>query len=52
MKKKGHPLAARVKKMMHKDEEVGKLAAATPVLLGRASSTRLFMPPIRAGLIR
>lgn len=34
MKKKGHPLAARVKKMMHKDEDVGKLAAATPVLLG------------------
>jgi hypothetical protein len=34
MKKKGHPLAARIKKMMHKDEDVGKLAAATPVLLG------------------
>ena len=34
MGKKAHPLAARIKRMMQTDEEVGKIAQATPVMIG------------------
>ncbi|CAL5223931.1 g6534 [Coccomyxa viridis] len=40
-KKSTHPLAARVKKMMQADDDIGKIAQATPVLVGRA--TELFV---------
>ena len=33
-KKSTHPLAARVKKMMQADEDIGKIAQASPVLVG------------------
>ena len=33
-KKSTHPLAARVKKMMQADDDIGKIAQATPVLVG------------------
>lgn len=33
-KKLNHPLSARIKKIMQADEDVGKIAQATPVLLG------------------
>ena len=32
--KKQHALASRVKRMMQADEDVGKIAQATPVLIG------------------
>lgn len=32
--KKACPLAARIKKLMQADEDVGKIAQATPVLIG------------------
>ena len=32
--KKSNPLAARIKKVMQADEDVGKIAQATPVLIG------------------
>jgi hypothetical protein len=32
--KKPHPLAARIKRVMQADEEVGKIAQATPFLMG------------------
>jgi hypothetical protein len=35
MVKKAHPLAARIKKLMQKDEDVGKIAQATPLLIGK-----------------
>jgi hypothetical protein len=34
MVKKANPLAARIKRLMQKDEEVGKIAQATPFLIG------------------
>jgi hypothetical protein len=34
MGRKAHPLAARIKKMMQKDNEVGKISQATPVMIG------------------
>ncbi|CAD7704499.1 unnamed protein product [Ostreobium quekettii] len=34
--RKNHPLAARIKRLMQKDEDVGRIAQATPVLIGRA----------------
>jgi len=34
--KKTHPLAARIKRMMQQDEEVGKIAQAAPVLIAKA----------------
>ena len=35
MKKRGgHPLAARIKRLMQTDEDVGKIAQATPALIG------------------
>lgn len=34
MGRKQHPLASRIKKLMQTDEEVGKIASATPVLIG------------------
>lgn len=34
MGRKAHPLAARIKKMMQTDEDVGKIAQATPVMIG------------------
>jgi hypothetical protein len=36
-KSKGCPLAARIKKIMQKDEDVGKIAQATPVLISEQS---------------
>ena len=36
-KKSTHPLAARVKKMMQADEDIGKIAQASPVLVGEYS---------------
>jgi Dr1-associated corepressor len=43
MKKRGHPLSARIKRLMQADEDVGKISQATPVLIGRPqlSSTEL-----------
>lgn len=35
MGRKGHPLAARIKKIMQTDEDVGKIAQATPIMIGR-----------------
>jgi hypothetical protein len=34
MGRKGHPLAARIKKIMQTDEDVGKIAQATPIMIG------------------
>jgi|TARA_B100000768_G_scaffold131184_1_gene121868 hypothetical protein len=34
---KKNPIAARIKKIMQADEEVGKIAQATPVLMGTLS---------------
>jgi hypothetical protein len=34
MGKKPHPLAARIKRVMQADDEVGKIAQATPFLMG------------------
>ena len=34
MGRKAHPLAARIKKMMQADEDVGKIAQATPPMIG------------------
>lgn len=34
MGKKSHPLAARIKRVMQADEDVGKIAQATPFLMG------------------
>jgi hypothetical protein len=31
---KAHPLAARIKKLMQADEDVGKIAQGTPVMIG------------------
>ena len=31
-----HPLASRIKRMMQTDDEVGKIAQPTPVLIGAA----------------
>ena len=36
MKNKTHFPAARIKKIMQSDEEIGKVAQATPVIVGRA----------------
>ena len=36
---KKNPIAARIKKLMQADEEVGKIAQATPVLMGTLSIT-------------
>jgi len=36
---KKKPIAARIKKLMQADEEVGKIAQATPVLMGTLSIT-------------
>ena len=33
-KKKFHPLASRIKRVMQTDEDVGKIAQATPHLIG------------------
>ena len=33
-KKSTHPLAARVKKIMQADDDIGKIAQASPVLVG------------------
>lgn len=40
MGKKQHPLAARIKKIMQADEDVGKIAQITPFLIGRYASVR------------
>lgn len=32
--KNAHPLSSRIKKLMQTDEDVGKIAAATPNLIG------------------
>jgi hypothetical protein len=32
--RKPHPLAARIKRVMQADDEVGKIAQATPFLMG------------------
>jgi hypothetical protein len=34
MVKKANPLAARIKRLMQKDQDVGKIAQATPVVIG------------------
>ncbi len=33
-KRLNHPFSARIKKIMQADEDVGKIAQATPVVLG------------------
>jgi hypothetical protein len=40
MGRKGHPLAARIKKMMQTDEDVGKIAQATPIMIGACTAAR------------
>lgn len=40
--RKTHPLAARIKRLMQKDEEVGKIAQATPVVIGEGAC----FPPV------
>jgi len=35
-KRVNHPFGPRIKKMMQADEDVGKIAQATPVILGSA----------------
>lgn len=40
MKPKNFPLAARIKKLMQADEDVGKISQATPVLIGEATWPR------------
>lgn len=37
----GGPLAARIKRIMQKDEDVGKIAQATPVLIGGETMIRI-----------
>eukprot|EP00210_Caulerpa_lentillifera_P002735 g2614.t1 len=34
--RKSHPLATRIKRLMQKDDEVGRIASVTPVLISRA----------------
>jgi hypothetical protein len=34
MGRKAHPLAARIKKIMQADQDVGKIAQATPIMIG------------------
>uniref|UniRef100_A0A061RPN9 Dr1-associated corepressor n=2 Tax=Tetraselmis sp. GSL018 TaxID=582737 RepID=A0A061RPN9_9CHLO len=34
--KKPHPLAARIKRIMQKDDDVGKISQASPLLIARA----------------
>ena len=41
-KRKTHPLAPRIKRLIQSDEDVGKIAQATPHLIGMA---RLTAPP-------
>lgn len=36
MRVKNHPAAARIKRMMQSDEEVGKMHGSVPNLIGRA----------------
>eukprot|EP00879_Flechtneria_rotunda_P007585 GHRR01007956.1.p1 GENE.GHRR01007956.1~~GHRR01007956.1.p1 ORF type:complete len:287 (+),score=125.47 GHRR01007956.1:347-1207(+) len=36
MGRKAHPLAARIKKMMQTDDDVGKISQATPIMIARA----------------
>ncbi|EIE27699.1 hypothetical protein COCSUDRAFT_52243 [Coccomyxa subellipsoidea C-169] len=48
-KKLNHPLSARIKKIMQADEDVGKIAQATPVLLGRA--VELFLKQLCDGAV-
>lgn len=43
MGRKGHPLAARIKKMMQTDEDVGKIAQATPVMIGAFRAWRMLL---------
>ncbi|KAK9822368.1 hypothetical protein WJX81_002563 [Elliptochloris bilobata] len=42
-----HPLAPRIKRMMQTDDEVGKIAQPTPVLIGRACE--LFVQKLCSG---
>lgn len=35
--KRGNPLASRIKKVMQADEDVGRIAQATPILIGKLS---------------
>ena len=43
---KSNPLAGRIKKVMQTDEDVGKIAQGTPILLGRFSAC-ILMPKTR-----
>ena len=43
--KKSNPLAARIKKVMQADEDVGKIAQATPVLIGDSLIVSEIFPP-------
>ena len=36
--RKGHPLAARIKRLMQKDDEVGRIASVTPILISTNAS--------------
>lgn len=52
MGRKAHPLAARIKKMMQTDEDVGKIAQATPVMIGMgAGATAAVLLPALLGSI-
>mmetsp|Transcript_14295 Transcript_14295/g.40478 ORF Transcript_14295/g.40478 Transcript_14295/m.40478 type:complete len:247 (-) Transcript_14295:277-1017(-) len=46
--KKPHPLAARIKRIMQQDEDVGKIAQASPILIGKAME--LFLEKICADI--
>lgn len=50
--KKTHPLAARIKRMMQQDEEVGKIAQAAPVLIGAAPALPPAAHPYRPATVR
>ena len=49
-KRKAHPLAPRIKRLMQTDEDVGKIAQATPHLIGSANTT-MSTPPCRDPVI-
>ena len=40
--RKGHPLAARIKRLMQKDDEVGRIASVTPILISTNGVPPLF----------
>ncbi|RCK58776.1 Negative cofactor 2 complex subunit alpha [Candida viswanathii] len=47
---KTHFPAARIKKIMQSDEEIGKVAQATPIIVGRA--LEIFMANLKQGVKR